>query len=140
MLSTYCHLLPFQLQTDMANPPGDSTDTPTSPNPLQGFVNVADLASLSPGQCRTVEVRGKRYALCNVEGSIYAVDDACPHRGGPLGAGVLEGHEVFCPLHGWPFDVRTGHCSVAPERPVRTHATRVQDGAIWMELPIPTTK
>lgn len=122
----------------MANPPGIPTVPPAdapAPNPPQGFVNVADLASLNPGQCRTVEVRGKRYALCNVEGSVYAVDDACPHRGGPLGAGMLEGHEVFCPLHGWPFDVRTGLCSVAPERPVRTHRIVVRDGVIWMELP-----
>lgn len=106
------------------------------PGPIDDgeFVDVADVSSLAPGQARTVEVRGRRYALCNVDGVFHAVDDACPHRGGPMGAGSLEGHELFCPLHGWPFDVRTGACSTAPDRPVRTHVVRVADGKVWLQL------
>ncbi|HVY68969.1 MAG TPA: Rieske (2Fe-2S) protein, partial [Verrucomicrobiae bacterium] len=68
------------------------------------FVPVADVASLPPGAGRTVHVRGKEFALYNVEGTFYAVDDACPHRGAPLGAGCLQNGRIFCPLHGWEFD------------------------------------
>jgi len=55
-----------------------------------------------------VEVEGKKIALFNVDGSIYAIDDTCTHRGGPLSKGVLEGKQVTCPWHGATFDVTTG--------------------------------
>ena len=42
------------------------------------------------------------------------IDNTCRHHGGPLGEGVLEGHEVICPWHGWRFDVTTGQCGTIP--------------------------
>lgn len=115
-----------------ANQPAAVPAITRGSNGPAGFDDVADATSLRPGQCRTVEVRGRRFALCNVEGQYYAVDDACPHRGGPLGAGVLEGCDLYCPLHGWPFDVRTGACRTNPSRPVRTYPTRVENGKVWI--------
>src|SRR5688572_12440786 len=98
------------------------------------YVAVADVDSLPPGKGRTVCVSGRCYAVWNVEGSYYCVDDECPHRGGPLGAGHLEGCEVFCPLHGWGFDVRTGQCASRPDRPVKTYAARVRNGQVEIEV------
>jgi len=92
---------------------------------MSEFVSVADVASLPPGQGRTVHLRGREFALWNLDGEFYCIDDQCPHRGGPLGAGTLENGEVCCPLHGWGFDVRTGACSTRPDRPVKTYLTRV---------------
>lgn len=69
---------------------------------------------LSPEQiphegCGTVATCGDMVlALFRVEGRVYAVANACPHKGGPLGEGKLEGHTVICPWHGWTWDVRTG--------------------------------
>ena len=94
------------------------------------FIAVADAASLPPGNGRTVHVRGREFALYNCDGQFYALDDQCPHRGGPLGAGCLQNDEVFCPLHGWGFNVKTGACSNRPDRPVKTYPTRVQDGQV----------
>jgi nitrite reductase/ring-hydroxylating ferredoxin subunit len=94
------------------------------------FVSVADVASLKPGQGRTIHVQGREFCLWNLDGQFYCLDDTCPHRGGPLGAGVLENGEVFCPLHAWGFDVRTGACSARPDRPVRTYVTRVVEGQV----------
>jgi nitrite reductase (NADH) small subunit len=93
---------------------------------------VAD--SLRPGSCRTVEVAGRRLALVNAGGSFHAIDDACPHRGGALGAGFVDGSKVYCPLHGWDFDVRTGDCGTRPDKPVRTYRTEVRDGRVFVEL------
>ena len=53
------------------------------------------------GVCR----RGRVIALFNVDGTFYALDGVCPHQGGPLGQGTLEGCIVTCPWHGWQFDV-----------------------------------
>lgn len=98
------------------------------------FVAVAEVASLPPGKGRTVEVRGRKFAVWNVDGAFYAIDDACPHRGGPLGAGLLENGHVFCPLHGWEFDPRTGACLSNPARPVPCHPTKVEAGQVWIGL------
>ena len=99
------------------------------------FVPVADVSSLAPGQGRTVEWRGRRFALWNLDGQFYAIDDDCPHRGGPLGAGVLDRGLVHCPLHGWGFDPKTGACEANPARPVACHPTRVEAGQVWIALP-----
>lgn len=93
---------------------------------------VAPVDSLAEGSCRTVEVQGRRLLLARVEGQFYAVDDTCPHRGAPLGGGFLQGCEVFCPLHGWAFDVRTGAGLTNPDKPLRRYPTLVRDGKVWV--------
>ena len=75
---------------------------------MPGYVKVASTSEVTPGQTKMVEVEGKKIALFNVDGSIYAIDDTCTHRGGPLSKGVLEGKQVTCPWHGATFDVTTG--------------------------------
>jgi nitrite reductase/ring-hydroxylating ferredoxin subunit len=72
------------------------------------FVKMATLDDLPPGSAREVEHDGRVYALFNVGGEILAMDGICPHQGGPLAEGVVEGETVTCPWHGWSFDLRTG--------------------------------
>src|SRR5262249_34203705 len=55
-------------------------------------------------------------ALFNVEGTFYAIDNTCTHRGGPLGEGELSGDTVTCPWHGAHFNVKTGAVTVPPAR------------------------
>ncbi len=97
---------------------------------MSEFISVADEASLPPGHGRTVHVRGREFAVFNLDGHFYAIDNACPHKGGPLGAGMLENGQVFCPLHGWNFDVKTGACPTRPDRPVQSYPTRVENGQV----------
>lgn len=79
------------------------------------YITVAQVDEIPPGTCRTVEVDGLFLALCNVNGRFRAVDNTCPHAGGPLGEGTLDGEVLECPWHGWRFNVRTGQ---RPENPV----------------------
>ena len=72
------------------------------------FVKVAQVGEIPAGQGKCVEVEGKRIAIFNVDGSYHALDDVCPHQGGPLGEGELMGTTVTCPWHGWEYDVTTG--------------------------------
>lgn len=72
------------------------------------FVTIAKLADLEPGSCLSVEAEGIGVALFNVGGTIYALDNTCPHAGGPLGEGTLTGETIVCPWHGWQYNVRTG--------------------------------
>lgn len=75
---------------------------------MPGFVKMATLDEVPPGSAREVEHEGRIYALFNIDGVVSAVDGICPHQGGPLADGAIEGTCVACPWHGWQFDVRTG--------------------------------
>jgi nitrite reductase/ring-hydroxylating ferredoxin subunit len=91
------------------------------------FIRVATTGELSPGQGKLVEVRDKRIALFNVGGRYYAVDDTCPHRGGPLSEGDVEGETAICPWHGAIFDLRTGDVKRPPAAVgVASYAVRVE--------------
>jgi nitrite reductase (NADH) small subunit len=69
---------------------------------------LAHVRECPPGTCLEVVAAGRIIALCNVDGTFYALDGVCPHQGGPLGKGTISGHIVTCPWHGWQFDVRSG--------------------------------
>ena len=97
---------------------------------MNSFVPILEVESLASGQARTITVEGKTLAVLNWEGTFFVLDDHCPHRGGPLGAGLVQEGTVFCPLHGWGFDLRTGACRDRPDRPVRTYPVRVHEGRI----------
>jgi nitrite reductase/ring-hydroxylating ferredoxin subunit len=80
-----------------------------------------------------VEVGGRTLALCNVEGTLYAVDNVCPHRGGPLGEGDLDGRVLMCPWHAWRWDVTTGANVNNPAVKLRCFAVTVEDQGIFVD-------
>lgn len=84
-----------------------------------GFVAVMRRSELCEGELREAFVRGRSVALALVDGRVHAVDGTCPHAGGPLAEGHLEGTTLSCPMHGWSFDVTTGECHVNPEDRIR---------------------
>jgi nitrite reductase (NADH) small subunit len=90
------------------------------------FVKVATLSELQEGSGKPVEVNGKAIALFNVGGQVYAIDNTCLHRGGPLGDGMLEGEVVTCPWHMWEYNVRTGEFVANPEIKVATYPVQVE--------------
>ena len=97
-------------------------------------VRVAGSGEVPPGEARVVEVAGRTVALFNVDGRYYAVDNVCPHRGGPLGEGDLEGAVVSCPWHAWRFCVRDGKWADNPRLAVDTFEVRVTGDEIQVRL------
>ena len=69
---------------------------------------VGRVSELPSGRMSQVRANGQDYAICNVDGEIYAVHGVCPHRGAPLAYGALHQHTIVCPWHAWEFDCRTG--------------------------------
>jgi nitrite reductase (NADH) small subunit len=63
---------------------------------------------------------------------VYAIDDRCPHKGGPLSEGIVHGAQVTCPLHGMVFDLATGLAQGADEGRVATHSARVEGGRVLL--------
>ena len=88
-----------------------------------------------PGSSKVVKVRGHTVAIFNWEGEFVALDNTCPHQGGPLGEGYLEDAGVVsCPWHGWTFDLKTGISPIDPDVCVRTYPVRVEAGEIIVEI------
>ncbi|MCA9471652.1 MAG: nitrite reductase small subunit NirD [Nitrospirales bacterium] len=101
------------------------------------FITVAKTEEIAPGSCRSVELQERSLALFNLDGTIYALDNTCPHAGGPLGEGTIEGQLVACPWHGWKFDIPTGTCMKNPidSWRVKRYEVRESDGQIQVLLP-----
>ena len=102
---------------------------------MADFVTVAKADDIPPGQVRVYEVGDRRIALCNVGGTLYAIDDVCTHDGGPLDQGELEGEQIECPRHGARFDVCTGRALTLPAvRPVRTYPVQVKGNEVMVSV------
>lgn len=101
---------------------------------MSTFQEVGRTDDLPTGEGRVVEIDGREVALFNVDGAIYAVENTCCHRGGPLGEGELDGSTVTCPWHLWQFDVKTGECQNSPGDRVRTYDVVVEDGVIRVKV------
>jgi len=93
---------------------------------MADYVKVLSTSDLAEGQGKVVQAGGKAIAVFNVGGTVYAIDNTCLHRGGPLGEGELEGSVVTCPWHMWEYDVRTGEKVGAPTVKVVTYPVQVE--------------
>lgn len=85
------------------------------------MIPVCKVDDIPPGEGRPVTILGRRIAVFRAETGWYALDDACPHRGGPLSDGVLAESSVICPLHERRFDLASGEplthgCGVVAHR------------------------
>ncbi len=98
------------------------------------FVKVARTADVPAGTGVTVEVGGKAIAVFNCDGAFFAIDDTCPHQGGPLGEGELEGTTVTCPWHEWRYDVRTGVNLEDASCKVSAYPVKVEDGDVFVAV------
>ena len=87
---------------------------------------IATKSEMPPGTGKVVEVNGKTIAVFNCEGTFYAIDNTCKHRGGPLGEGNLSGTTVTCPWHGWEYDVSTGKCQLDSSIQVQTFDVKIE--------------
>jgi len=72
------------------------------------FTKVAIVQEIPAGQAKKVRIGDRDVALFNINGTFFAIDNTCPHRGGPLSEGEIDGQEVTCPWHGARFNLSTG--------------------------------
>lgn len=67
------------------------------------------------------------------DGDVFAINDKCPHRGGPLSQGIVHGNAVTCPLHNWVIDLQTGSALGADEGGVKTYQVRCESGRVLLD-------
>jgi nitrite reductase/ring-hydroxylating ferredoxin subunit len=82
--------------------------------PQLDYVSVAHVAEVPPGSRRVVGVGSHTVLLVNLDGTVYATPDACPHREWPLSQSELRGDVLKCARHGWEFDVPSGRAVFPP--------------------------
>ena len=102
---------------------------------MSRFVKMATLQELPPGGAKEVEFEGRVYAIFNVDGEISAIDGICPHQGGPLADGALEGTTVTCPWHGWQFDVRSGKTPLGPKIKQAVYEVKIEEQDVMVAVP-----
>ena len=100
------------------------------------FQPAAKVTEIPPGTGKSVPVGPRTVAIFNLGGSFHACQGICPHRGGPLGEGLLEGSFVTCPWHAWSFDVTTGHRHGFPEGmgKISTYPVKVEGDTVYVAL------
>ncbi|MBI2891830.1 MAG: Rieske (2Fe-2S) protein [Nitrospirae bacterium] len=100
------------------------------------FVKVAKVAELEDRRPKIVNVKGIEIALVRMGEAVYALKNICPHKGGPVGEGEIEGTVITCPWHGWEFDLAQGGKSAMSEETRATVYDVRQDGdALLVEVP-----
>ena len=96
------------------------------------WMQVAQRSEIESGESKVVKLGDERVAVFNADGKFYAINNTCPHQGGPLGEGVLDEESVTCPWHEWKYDLKTGCPIVTPA--VKTYALQIDGEAIWIAV------
>ncbi len=106
---------------------------------MAGFVEAAELSDLPEGKLKMVDVEGEEICLINSQGKIYAVQEYCTHKEGPLHEGYLEDPDrkiLVCPWHAARFEAATG--KVQEDTPwatdIKTFETKVENGKIFVKV------
>lgn len=102
-------------------------ETDGAPTPV---CSVDDVAEDSPV---VTTVDGIEIAVILTDGEYHALQNVCPHQGGPVGEGKVDDGSVYCPWHGWQFDLESGD-HVHKKGEVTTYPVRVEDGQIVVEV------
>jgi len=100
-----------------------------------GFIRAAKLADLPAGEPRTVRVGDRSVVLFKLEdGGVSALSNICPHSGGPLGQGKLEGNILTCPWHDWRFEITSGECINRGGKYAQTFPAKIAGDEVWVKV------
>ena len=102
------------------------------------WVQVTECVNIPLREGKVVELGGRQIAIFNLGDKFLAIENRCPHRGGPLSDGIVSGSNVICPLHAWAFDLSSGSVVNHPESQacLATFPVRVEQGVVWVEIPV----
>jgi nitrite reductase (NADH) small subunit len=102
---------------------------------MANFIKVTTESELPPAdEAKEFPCGARTICVANVNGVYRAMDNLCPHRGGPLGQGMVEGSKVVCPWHGWAWDTRTGQAAQDPGMKVAVYPLKIEGGDVLVEI------
>lgn len=101
---------------------------------MTNWIDIAALDDIPRRGARIVKTRQGCVAVFRTAGdSVFALDNACPHKAGPLAEGIVHGTSVTCPLHNWVISLETGEAQGADEGQVQTYPARVENDRILLD-------
>ncbi len=102
---------------------------------MNNWLEVVALEQIPVLGSRVVLAGDLRVALFRgTEDRVFAVQDACPHKGGPLSQGIMHGTSVTCPLHNWKIDLASGEALGPDEGCTNVFPVKVEDGRVLLQL------
>ena len=99
------------------------------------WISIGDVSDIPLRGARCVKTpQGKIAVFRTAENEVFAIEDHCPHKAGPLSQGIVHGTSVTCPLHNWVISLETGKAIGADEGAVKTIPVKVEEGRISLDL------
>jgi nitrite reductase/ring-hydroxylating ferredoxin subunit len=106
-----------------------------APTDREGYTPAAHLSSIPADRGAVVRIGNEEVAIFRVGDRVVAIDNLCPHAGGSLAEGSFADGCVTCPLHGWKFDVCSGHGIDPTKVRVRKYEAKVVGDQVLIRLP-----
>ncbi len=96
--------------------------------------DLGEADDFSADEVKGALVAGHRLCVGRAGEHFFAVDDQCPHAGGSLSEGLVDGDLVICPLHAYAFEVKTGRCEDDPSCSIKVYEVRVENGVVQVRI------
>ncbi len=101
---------------------------------MSNWIDIAALSDVPKRGARVVKTSHGCVAIFRTfDDKVFAIDDACPHKKGPLSEGIVHGTKVTCPLHNWVIDLESGLAQGGDQGGVATYEIKVKDGRILLD-------
>ena len=98
------------------------------------WVDICPIEAIPVRGCRVVHTQQGQIAIFRTaEGEVFALDNRCPHKGGPLSEGIVHDRKVTCPLHNWVISLENGEATGADKGGTRRYPVRLQDGRVHLD-------
>ena len=102
---------------------------------MSKWIEVTSLEEIPVLGSRVLETADARIAVFRGrDDQVYAIQDACPHKQGPLSQGIMHGDSVTCPLHNWKISLKSGEALGPDEGCSNVYMTRVDEGVVYIQL------
>ena len=109
-------------------------EPPKDITPPDGYEVVLHKDSLQDGEMTEVIIAGSAIVIALVDETFYAAENTCPHAGGPLVDGMLEGKILSCPYHGWGFNLENGRCETNPSFSISTFDIQLEGDGVCVRV------
>lgn len=102
---------------------------------MSNFMQIGALSDIPPQGARVIKTQIGCVAIFRTDDDkVFALDDRCPHKNGPISNGIQHGEFVTCPLHNWVFDLNTGEAQGADEGLIKTYPVQVKGDQIFLDV------
>jgi nitrite reductase (NADH) small subunit len=102
---------------------------------MTNWTEIVALEEIPKLGSRVVKTDTMNVALFRTsDNQVFALRDACPHKGGPLSQGIVHGTSVTCPLHNWKIDLASGEALGPDEGCTNVFETKVENGIVFLGL------